>query len=263
MIGQTGLERLLDEYLRGRDGGERIEVDVLGRPVQVIRRDEPRPGGQVVTTVDRRIQEAAERAMTGKAGAVIVLDPNTGDILALTSSPAYDLDHVHRQPRSRGLGRVWSRIPPIPLLNRALQSQYAPGSVFKMVVVAAGLQEQTLTPMDRTYCNGAFHMGQWTFKDWHEGGHGHVDLRSAIVNSCNVFFYQSGLKVGPEAIARYARAFGLGASPAWTWAPRSPGWCRPPRAGAERRRRMARRARPSTCRSARGSSWSRRCKWRA
>jgi penicillin-binding protein 2 len=211
MIGQTGLERLLDEYLRGRDGGERIEVDALGRPVQVIRRDEPRPGGQVVTTVDRRIQEAAERAMTGRAGAVVVLDPKTGDVLAMTSSPAYDLDRF-----TGNLDReAWAalvRDPTHPLLNRALQSQYAPGSVFKVVVAAAGLQEQTLTPMDRTYCNGQFHMGQWTFKDWLEGGHGHVDLRSAIVNSCNIFFYQSGLKVGPEAIARYARAFGLGAA---------------------------------------------------
>ena len=98
-----------------------------------------------------------------------------------------------------------------PLMNRALQSQYAPGSVFKVVVAAAGLQEGSLTPMDRTYCNGEFHLGRWTFKDWKEGGHGHVDLRASLVHSCNIFFYQAGLKVGPEAIVRYARAFGLGA----------------------------------------------------
>jgi len=210
MVGQTGLERLLDEYLRGRDGGERIEVDALGRPVQVMRRDEPRPGGQVVTTVDRRVQEAAERAMAGRAGAVVVMDPRTGDILALTSNPAFELDRF-----TGNLGReAWAalmRDPAHPMLNRALQSQYAPGSVFKMVVAAAGLQERSLTPMDRTYCNGEFHLGAWTFKDWLQGGHGHVDLRAAIVRSCNVFFYQAGLKVGPEAIARYARAFGLGA----------------------------------------------------
>jgi penicillin-binding protein 2 len=209
MIGQVGLERLLDEHLRGLDGGERIEVDALGRPVQVIRREEPRPGAQVVTTVDRRIQQAAERAMTGRAGAVVVMDPRNGDILAMTSTPAFGLDRFSGSlDRDTWLALV--RDPTHPLLNRAIQSQYAPGSVFKVVVAAAGLQEGTLTPMDRTYCNGEFHLGGWTFLDWRQGGHGHVDLRSALVHSCNVFFYQAGLRVGAETIARYAEAFGLG-----------------------------------------------------
>ena len=210
MIGQSGLERLLDEHLRGRDGGERIEVDALGRPVQVMRREEPDPGAQVITTVDRRIQEAAERAMAGRSGAVIVMDPRNGDVLAMTSSPAFELDRL-----TGNLDRdEWLKVirdPLTPLMNRALQSQYAPGSVFKVVVAAAGLQEGSLTPMDKTYCNGEFHLGQWTFKDWKEGGHGHVDTRTALIHSCNIFFYQAGLKVGPAAIARYAEAFGLGA----------------------------------------------------
>jgi len=210
MIGQSGLERLLDEHLRGRDGGERIEVDAMGRPVQVMKREEPYPGAQVITTVDRRIQEAAERAMTGRSGAVIVMDPRNGDVLAMTSSPAFELDRL-----TGNLDKdEWIKVikdPLTPLMNRALQSQYAPGSVFKVVVEAAGLQEGTLTPMDRTYCNGEFHLGQWTFKDWKEGGHGHVDTRTALIHSCNIFFYQAGLKIGPAAIARYAEAFGLGA----------------------------------------------------
>ena len=210
MIGQSGLERLLDQHLRGRDGGERIEVDALGRQVRVMRREEPDPGAQVITTIDRRIQEVAERAMAGKAGAIVVMDPRDGDVLAMTSSPAFPLDRF-----TGNLGREdWLQLvrdPMTPLMNRALASQYAPGSVFKVVVAAAGLQEATLTPMDRTYCNGEFHMGGWTFKDWKKGGHGHVDLRTALIHSCNIFFYQAGLKVGGETIARYARAFGLGA----------------------------------------------------
>jgi penicillin-binding protein 2 len=210
MIGQSGLERMLDEYLRGKDGGERIEVDALGRPVQVMKREEPNPGAQVVTSVDRRIQETAERALGGRAGAIVVMDPRNGDVLAMVSSPAFALDQL-----AGNLDREdWRQLisdPRTPLMNRALQSQYAPGSVFKIVVAAAGLQEGSLTPMDNTYCNGQFHLGGWTFKDWKEGGHGHVDLRSALVQSCNIFFYQAGLKVGPEAIVRYARAFGLGA----------------------------------------------------
>jgi penicillin-binding protein 2 len=210
MIGQSGLERLLDEHLRGRDGGERIEVDAMGRPVQVMRREEPDPGAQVITTVDRRIQEAAEQAMAGKAGSVVVMDPRNGDVLAMTSSPAFPLDRL--------TGNVdrdeWVRLvkdPLTPLMNRALQGQYPPGSVFKIVVAAAGLQEGSLTPMDRVYCTGEFSLGHWTFKDWKKGGHGHMDLRSAIAQSCDVFFYQAGLKVGADTMARYAQAFGLGA----------------------------------------------------
>jgi penicillin-binding protein 2 len=175
-----------------------------------MRREEPDPGAQVITTVDRRIQEAAERAMAGRSGAVVVMDPRNGDVLAMTSSPAFALDRLTGNLEKEDWLKV-VRDPLTPLMNRALQSQYAPGSVFKVIVAAAGLQEGSLTPMDRTYCNGEFHLGQWTFKDWKEGGHGHVDTRSALVHSCNIFFYQSGLKVGPAAIARYALAFGLGA----------------------------------------------------
>ena len=210
MVGQAGLERLLDQYLRGRDGGEQIEVDALGRPVQLVRRHDPIPGAHVTTTIDRRIQEVVERVMENRAGAVIVMDPRSGDVLAMTSGPAFDLDQF-----TGPLGReAWVRLvndPQAPLLNRVLQGQYAPGSIFKVVVTAAGLQEGSLTPMDRVYCNGEFHLGERTFKDWKEGGHGHVDLRRAIVQSCNIFFYRAGLKVGIEAITRYARAFGLGA----------------------------------------------------
>ena len=194
MIGQTGLERLLDEYLRGRDGGERIEVDALGRPVQIMQREEPDPGAQVITTIDRRIQEAAERAMAGQAGSVVVMDPRNGDVLALTSSPAFPLDRLDRQPGPGRVGapgersalRSQSRAAgPVPARARCSRSSWRrPGS-----------RKASLTPMDRIYCNGEFTSGNWTFKDWKPGGHGHVDLRGAIVQSCDVFFYQAGLKV--------------------------------------------------------------------
>ncbi len=210
MVGQSGLERLLDRYLRGRDGGERIEVDALGRPVQVVRRQEPAPGAHVVTTVDWRIQEVVERAMSAHAGAALVMDPRTGDILDLTSSPAFDLDQF-----TGPLGRdAWLRLvrdPQAPLLNRALQGQYPPGSLFKVVVAADGLEEGSLTPVDHVFCNGEFHLGGRTFKDWKEGGHGQVDLRRALIQSCNIYFYRAGLKVGVEVLTRYAKAFGLGA----------------------------------------------------
>ena len=209
MVGQSGLERLLDEFLRGKDGGERIEVDAVGRQMRMIQSTEPHPGAQVVTTIDRRIQEAAEKAMEGHAGAVVVMDPRNGDVLAMVSTPAFEID--------RFTGTIdrnaWLRViqdPDHPLLNRTIQTQYAPGSVFKIVVAAAGLQEGTIVPTDRTHCTGEFHLGEWTFKDWKAGGHGSVDLLGAIRESCNVFFYEKGLKVGGPVIAKYASAFGLG-----------------------------------------------------
>jgi len=209
MVGQSGLERLLDEHLRGRDGGERIEVDAVGRPVRVVQQTEPHPGAEVVTTVDRRIQEAAEAAMEGRAGAVVVMDPRSGDVLAMVSTPAFEIDRF-----TGTIDRAaWLRVvqdPDHPLLNRTIQSTYAPGSVFKIVVTAAGLQEGSLTPVDRVHCDGEFRLGTWRFKDWKEGGHGAVDLHAAMAQSCNIFYYQAGLKIGGNAIAKYARAFGLG-----------------------------------------------------
>jgi penicillin-binding protein 2 len=211
MVGQSGLERLLDEFLRGKDGGERIEVDAMGRQMRMIQSTEPHPGAQVVTTIDRRIQEAAEKAMEGHAGAVVVMDPRNGDVLAMVSTPAFEIDRF-----TGSIDRnAWLRViqdPDHPLLNRTIQTQYAPGSVFKIVVAAAGLQEGTLTPADQTTCTGDFHLGEWTFKDWKAGGHGTVDLLGAIRESCNVFFYEKGLRIGGPVIAKYAAAFGLGAA---------------------------------------------------
>jgi penicillin-binding protein 2 len=208
LVGQTGLERLLDEFLRGRDGGERIEVDAMGRPIRLIQQTEPHPGAEVVTTIDRRIQEIAEKEMEGKAGAVVVMDPRNGDVLALVSTPAFPVDAF-----TGNIDRTtWLKLiqdPAHPMLNRASQAQYPPGSVFKIILMAAGLQEGTITPVDRVSCSGSFDYGGRTWKDWKKEGHGSVDLRRGIAQSCDVYFYQQGLKIGAAAIARYAKAFGF------------------------------------------------------
>jgi penicillin-binding protein 2 len=209
MVGQSGLERLLDEFLRGKDGGERIEVDAMGRPVRLIQATEPHPGAQVITTVDRRIQEAAERAMDGHAGSVVVMDPRNGDVLAMVSTPAFEIDQFTGTIQAD----AWRRVvqdPDHPLLNRPIQSTYAPGSIFKIVVAAAGLQEGTITPGDRTHCSGEFHLGAWTFRDWKKEGHGTVDLMGAMRQSCNIYFYEKGLKITGPVIAKYATMFGFG-----------------------------------------------------
>ena len=209
MVGQTGLERLLDEFLRGKDGGERIEVDAMGRPVRLVQSTEPHPGAQVVTTVNRRVQEVAEKLMEGKTGAVVVMDPRNGDVLAMVSTPAFDIDRF-----TGSIDRdAWLRVmkdPEFPLLNRTIQSQYPPGSVFKMVITAAGLQEGTLTPADRVHCQGEFPFGGRVFRDWKKEGHGSVDLMDAVAQSCDIFFYGAGLRVGAPAIVKYGAAFGFG-----------------------------------------------------
>jgi penicillin-binding protein 2 len=208
LVGQTGLERLLDEFLRGRDGGERIEVDAMGRPIRLIQQTEPHPGAQVVTTIDRRIQELAEKEMEGKAGAVVVMDPRNGDVLAMVSTPAFPVDAF-----TGNIDRAaWVKLiqdPAHPMLNRASQAQYPPGSVFKIILMAAGLQEGTITPVDRVACSGSFDYGGRTWKDWKKEGHGSVDLRRGIAQSCDVYFYQQGLKIGGTMIAKYAKAFGF------------------------------------------------------
>jgi len=211
-LGQAGVERRFDAFIRGVDGGEQVEVDARGRALRLVSRIEPRSGSNIYLTIDKRIQEAAEAAFAGKKGTVVAMNPTTGEILAMVSRPSYD-PNLFAQ---RLTADEWQRIandPTHPLQNRAFQAQYPPGSVFKLIVAIAGLESGVLTPETKFSCPGYFYLGNVRFDDWKKGGHGTLDLRSAIVNSCNVYFYQAGLKVGIEEMARVARAFGLGEPP--------------------------------------------------
>jgi len=211
-LGQAGVERRFDAFIRGVDGGEQVEVDARGRVLRLASRTEPRSGSNVYLTLDRRLQEAAEEAFAGKKGTVVVADPTTGEILAMVSRPSYD-PNLFAQRLS---GEDWQRIagdPGHPLQNRAFQAQYPPGSIFKLVVAIAGLESGALTPDTRYFCPGSFSLGNVKFDCWKKGGHGTQDLRTALVNSCNVYFYQAGLRVGIEETVKVARAFGLGEPP--------------------------------------------------
>lgn len=209
LAGQSGLERLYDDYLRGRDGAEQIEVDAFGRPIRVIARRDPIPGAHVHTTIDRRIQALVEEAMEGRTGAALALDPRNGEILALASTPAFPVERF-AGPIDR---ETWLELiadPRRPLLNRVVQGQYPPGSLFKIVVAATALQAGIITPFDRLPCPAEWSLGRRTFHNWEERDRGNLTLYEALVRSCNTFFYQLGLKVGVERIARMAEAFGLG-----------------------------------------------------
>lgn len=210
MAGKSGVEKRLDGVLRANAGGKlEIQVDVSGFKFDEVSRREPGRGGDVVLTLDERIQQAAEAAIDGERGAVVVIDPRNGDILALASAPGYDPnDFVPSIPSSiwNGLLRDERR----PLYNRATGGEYAPGSTFKPVTLLAALHSGKITATTRFSCPGYFTLGRARFRCWQHWGHGNIDLQSAIRYSCNVYMFHSALACGPEALQEMARACGFG-----------------------------------------------------
>jgi penicillin-binding protein 2 len=208
-IGQFGLERRWEEFLRGQSGGEQVEVNASGQRVRVLHEVEDVPGNSVFLTLDRDLQETAAQAMQGKDGALVALDVNNGAILALVSNPAFDPNAFARGITAeewRGLMR--DRLH--PLNNRAIQGTYPPGSTFKIVLAIAALEEGVISPETPLMCHGSMAFGNRVFRDWKKEGHGAVDLHKGIVQSCDVYFYQLGQRIGIDRIAKYARLLGLG-----------------------------------------------------
>lgn len=209
VIGQYGVERIYEKTLRGRAGRKLIEVDALGHEKRMISVDKPQVGNDVYLTIDFRLQKLAEDLLGEEAGAIVALDPQTGDILAMASRPSFDPNAL-----SRGLrADAWNDIlqdERHPLTNRAIQGQYPPGSTFKIITAVAALDTNAIEPADTLHCGGQFRLGRWTFRDWKKYGHGDVNLRRAIAQSCDVYFYHLGYRMGVDTIALYARQFGLG-----------------------------------------------------
>ncbi|MFQ5989841.1 MAG: penicillin-binding protein 2 [Candidatus Methylomirabilales bacterium] len=208
-VGQTGVEQRLDSFVRGIDGWEEVETDAQGRLVRLLDRLEPQSGFNLVLTLDKKLQMAAEKAFARKRGSVVAMNPQTGEILVWVSRPAYD-PNLFAERLSREAWEELTNNPMHPLQNRPLQAQYPPGSLFKLVVMAAALETGAVTPETEFHCPGHFTLGRATFDDWKEEGHGKQDLMQGIANSCNVYFYQTALKAGIDAIMRVAREFGLG-----------------------------------------------------
>ena len=209
ILGKTGVEAVWERYLRGSKGGRQVEVDAFGREVRVLGEVLPTPGWDLYLTIDVELQRKAEELLKDKVGAIVALDPSSGEVLALCSSPSYS-PSLFASGISRGR---WKRLldhPLHPLTNRAVQGLYAPGSVFKIVTAAAALQEGRLSPEEELFCGGSWRLGNRTYRCWQEGGHGELSLHRAIVESCDVYFYQVGHRVGIDALSRYAQAFGFG-----------------------------------------------------
>lgn len=208
-IGQYGLEKRWEGFLRGQSGGQQVEVDALGRRIRVLHEVVDVPGYTVQLTLDRELQQTAFEALKDKEGSIVALDVRNGAILAMVSTPAFDPNVFARGIRSeewRALIKDRLR----PLHNRSIQGQYPPGSTFKIITAIAGLEEGVMDPDVRIHDPGFFPFGNRNFRDWKKGGHGMVDLHKAIVESCDVYFYQLGQRLGVDNIAKYARAFGLG-----------------------------------------------------
>jgi penicillin-binding protein 2 len=209
IVGKDGLEKYLDQYLKGKSGAEQVEVNVLGKEVKVIGKIDPVSGYNVVLTIDSFLQKIAWDALKDKSGAVVVLDPRDGAVLALVSSPSFDPNLFNGGISFEDWDNL-SNNPSHPMGNRAISGQYPPGSTYKLIVAAAALEEGLITPDTSFNCNGAFDLGNRTYKCWQKHGHGHVNLHRAIVESCDVYFYNVGKLVGVDKLAEYARGFGLG-----------------------------------------------------
>jgi penicillin-binding protein 2 len=206
LLGKAGLEKAWEGELRGVAGGQQVEVDALGRRVRVLQEVPDLPGGTLTLTLDRDLQETAEDALGEADGSIVALDPRNGEILAMVSHPAYDPNVFARGIRPAEW-RDLIQHPKRPLNNRAVQGQYPPGSTFKVAMAAAVLEKGLVMGSS---CSGGIPFGNHFFRCWRKEGHGHVNLHSAVVQSCDVFFYQAGQRLGIDTIAEYARRLGLG-----------------------------------------------------
>ena len=210
MAGKSGVEKRLDGVLRANAGGKlEIQVDVAGFKFDEVSSLAPGKGSDVTLTLDARIQRAAEAVLEGQRGAVVVVDPRNGDVLALASKPGFDPnDFVPSVP-----AKIWNQLlkdPARPLYNRATGGEYAPGSTFKPVTLLAALHSGKVAADTRFTCPGYFELGSARFRCWQHWGHGSIDLQAAIRYSCNVYLFHSALECGPEAVQEMARECGFG-----------------------------------------------------
>ena len=211
IVGQSGIEKIYNALLMGQDGARHVVVNSMGREIRPLFEDRYVEGRRVQLTIDVDLQKAAEDAFTasGFNGAAVVLEPKTGEVLAFTSRPAYDPNVF-----AAGIDRVtWASLNNdelLPLNDRAIQGRYSPGSTFKMAVGLAGLEEGVITPDFHVSCGGGATFYGRFFKCWKKGGHGSVDLRHAIEQSCDVYFYTVANMLGVDKINKWATALGLG-----------------------------------------------------
>lgn len=209
IVGQYGVEKSFDRHVRGQAGNKRVEVDAHGHEKRAEVVEKPQAGNDLYLTIDVRLQKLAEDLLGQEYGAIVALDPGSGDILAMASRPAFDPNVLSRELTSK----QWVEIVQDegrPLNNRASQGQYPPGSTFKVPMAVAALETKTMAPSSTVYCNGGYQFGNRVFRDWKKTGHGPVNLHAALVHSCDVYFYTVGQRMGIDVMAEFGKEFGLG-----------------------------------------------------
>jgi len=208
-IGKYGIERENEHWLRGKRGGQQVEVNATGQVVRVISTVEATPGHNVYLSIDQTLQQKAEQLLGDRAGAAVAVDPSSGQVLAMASSPSFDQNAF-----ITGLSHdAWNALisdPQRPLSNKAIQAEYPPASTYKIIAAAAGLEEGVIDTNVTHFCPGFLKFGNRTYRCWKKWGHGEVDVYRALKESCDVYFYKVGQELGVDRLAWYARAFGLG-----------------------------------------------------
>jgi len=207
IVGYLGVEESYDAFLKGEEGGKQIEVDARGRQRRLLSVKEPQRGQDIQLTIDARIQRLAFDILDDKSGTIIVMDLDTGGILGMVSAPAFDPNVLVSSRYAKEAASIFID-EGAPLLNRAIKGLYPPGSVFKTIVSLAGLVTKKIEPSTTYFCKGSYKLGRRRFRCAHV--HGTNDLIGAIARSCNVYFYNVGLLLGPEIMNKYARILGLG-----------------------------------------------------
>jgi len=211
IVGQYGVEKSFDRYVRGQAGYKSVEVDAHGHEKRAAVVEKPQAGNDLYLTIDVRLQKLAEDLLGQEYGAIVALDPTSGDILAMASRPAFDPNVLSRELTPK----QWVEIVQDegrPLNNRASQGQYPPGSTFKVPMAVAALETKTMSPASTVSCNGGYQFGNRVFRDWKATGHGAVNLHAALVHSCDVYFYTVGQRMGIDVMAEFGKEFGLGQS---------------------------------------------------
>ncbi len=210
-IGRTGLENAFEDLLKGAPGMRKREVNAYGHSVRILEEEDAQKGENLHLTIDVRVQKIALEALAGEAASAIVMNVNTGEILALVSSPSFD-SNIFTMPVSTKVWRSLIHNERRPLQNKALTGTYSPGSIFKLVVALAALEDKAVYQEKKIYCNGKYHVGNHDFHCWKRGGHGFVTLEEALMHSCDVYFYQVAEQMGAEKIINMARRLGLGSA---------------------------------------------------
>lgn len=208
-IGRNGVERAFDQPLRGQAGASQLEVNAVGRVIRELARQDGEPGRDVILTMDMALQEFAMRRLGDEAGSVVVMDVETGGVIVQASTPSYD-PNAFTEGLSSEQWRMMAANERAPLRNKAIAGEYAPGSTFKMVVALAALEAKVVAPETSFFCPGHLELGDGKFHCWKRHGHGRVDLKRGIAESCDVYFYEIARKVGIDRIAEMANRFGLG-----------------------------------------------------